>query len=280
MVSLGPDQYSHTDNSFSWLKSNPRIRALIHLGAVTDTTIQNKDILRRYNIEYPQDLWKWCTENGVQFIYASSAATYGVGESGFSDSPEFLSRLRPLNLYGWSKHQFDLWATDQASEGFSPPHWSGLKFFNVYGPHEDHKGRMASVAYHGYRQAVRENCMRLFKSYRPDFKDGEQKRDFIYVKDVVDVILHFLQKRTQSGIYNVGTGKARSFNELAHAVFRALNKPPRIEFIDMPEDIRSSYQYFTKAEIAKLRRNGYESSFTTLDNGVQEYIHGYLLKQS
>jgi ADP-L-glycero-D-manno-heptose 6-epimerase len=212
-------------------------------------------------------------EYGLPLIYASSAATYGMGEHGYKDSHDIIEKLRPLNPYGESKNEFDKWVITQKEQPFF---WAGLKFFNVFGPNEYHKGRMASVVFHAYNQIAETGKMKLFRSHHPDFKDGEQKRDFIYVKDVADICIFLMEHRKQSGIYNVGTGKARTFIDLANAVFHSLHLNPEVEFIDTPEDIRDKYQYFTQAEMSKLRNTGYTKKFYTLEDAVDDYIQSYL----
>jgi ADP-L-glycero-D-manno-heptose 6-epimerase len=209
-------------------------------------------------------------------IYASSAATYGDGELGFSDAPEGLSALKPLNPYGNSKHTFDLWVMDQVALGNEPPFWSGFKFFNVYGPNEYHKGRMASVIMHTARQIKATGAMKLFRSHRPDFQDGAQSRDFIYVKDVVDILQFFFEKRPPNAIYNLGTGKARTFLDLAKGTFHALGLEPIISFVDTPADIRDTYQYFTEADMGKMRAAGYMEPFYGLEEGITDYVQRYL----
>ncbi|MCS7189611.1 MAG: ADP-glyceromanno-heptose 6-epimerase [Bacteroidia bacterium] len=262
---------------FDWLSAyGGEIKAIFHLGARTDTTLKNDSIFETLNLKYSQRLWRFAAERGVPFFYASSAATYGDGKMGFSDDESLLPLLTPLNPYARSKHAFDLWAISQTH---APPRWAGFKFFNVFGPNEYHKGRMASVAWHGYNQIVRSGRMRLFRSHRPEYADGEQKRDFIYVKDVVRVLYFFFHEKAPSGIYNLGTGEARSFLELAKALYAALDRPMDIEFIDIPLDIRESYQYFTEADIKKLRRIGYTLPFTPLDEAIRDYVHSFLLPE-
>jgi ADP-L-glycero-D-manno-heptose 6-epimerase len=249
---------------------------VIHLGARTDTTEFDYSIHEQLNLNYSKSVWDYCTRMQVPLIYASSAATYGNGEQGYSDDESKLEELKPLNPYGLSKHQFDLWAKEQVNH---PPHWYGLKFFNVYGFREEHKGRMASMIYHGFHQIRERGFVRLFKSHRPDYGDGEQRRDFIYVKDIVRVIQWLLSTAPESGIYNLGTGKARTFNDLICAVFAAMDLSPNIEYIDMPEDLRNSYQYFTEASMGKLREAGYPSEFYSLEQGVTDYVRNYLLAE-
>ncbi len=258
---------------FDWLKlANPNlIEAVIHLGARTDTTDPNPEIFQELNYFFSVRLFEYCTLNQIPFLYASSAATYGDGTAGFSDE---IYDLKPLNPYAKSKHQFDLYVLNSPHK---PYFWAGFKFFNVYGPNEYHKGRMASVIYHAYNQIIANDKLKLFRSHRSDFNDGEQKRDFIYVKDVVEVIYYFLKERKNSGIYNLGTGKARTFWDLSVAVFHALKKPVVIEFIDIPEDIRNSYQYFTEAKMDKLKKSGYSKPFYSLEAGILEYVQDYLV---
>ncbi len=258
---------------FDWLKiNNPNlIEAVIHLGARTDTTNPNENIFQELNYFFSVKLFDYCSEHQIPFLYASSAATYGNGNQGFLDE---IFDLKPLNPYAKSKHQFDLYVLNAPQK---PYFWAGFKFFNVYGPNEYHKGRMASVVFHAYNQITSTGKLKLFRSHQPDYKDGEQKRDFIYVKDVVEVIYFFLKERKKPGIYNLGTGRARTFWDLGVAVFHALKKPVIIEFIDIPEDIRNSYQYFTEANIDKLRKSGYNKPFTSLETGILDYIENYLI---
>jgi ADP-L-glycero-D-manno-heptose 6-epimerase len=269
--------YVQKDRFWSWLEAHPSLtlRGVVHLGACTDTTERDFDYLIQNNVHYSQQLWRLCVERQVPFIYASSAATYGEGLQGFADEHDRLRDLQPVSAYGFSKHLFDLWAMQQKE---SPPRWAGLKFFNVYGSYEEHKGQMASMVYHGFRQVREKSYIRLFKSHRSEYKHGEQRRDFISVKDVVAIIHHFLYANTPSGVYNVGTGQARSFNDLATAVFAALGKPVKIEYMDMPEELRSQYQYFTRAAVDKLRNAGFGGAFTPLEEGVVEYV-GFLSRQ-
>lgn len=253
-----------------WLDENyEEIEFLFHLGARTDTTEFDRELLWKLNTEYSKEIWKRCIAYQIPLVYASSAATYGLGELGYKDDESLPPKLRPLNPYGESKNEFDIWALEQEEKPFF---WAGLKFFNVYGPGEYHKGRMASVIWHAYNQILATEKMKLFRSHHPDFKDGEQQRDFIYVKDVTNVCYWLLRHRQNSGIYNLGTGKARSFNDLARAVFSALDKEPHIEYIDTPADIRDKYQYFTEADMDKLRSIGYNEVFTGLEEGVKEYL--------
>lgn len=257
------------------------IDLIVHLGARTDTTEFNYAIHEALNVEYSKAIWQYATQKNIPLIYASSAATYGAGEHGYEDSHAILDQLTPLNPYGVSKNEFDKWAIAQTS---TPPSWTGLKFFNVYGPNEGHKGRMASVIFHAFNQIKATGLMKLFRSHRTDYKDGQQLRDFIYVKDLVSVIgwmLHHMYAQqwdaSKNGLYNLGTGKARSFYDLAANTFTAQGLEPNIEFIDMPEDIRDTYQYFTEANMAKLRLAGYDKPFSTLEEGVQDYVANYLM---
>jgi len=258
-----------------WLQGHcSSLRAVVHLGARTDTTLHDETVFRTLNLAYSQALWTACARHQIPLIYASSAATYGDGSLGFEDDHALVSKLQPLNPYGRSKNDFDRWALRQPS---APPRWAGLKFFNVYGPNEAHKQRMASVVYHTFLQIQRTGRMRLFRSHHPDFRDGEQQRDFVFVEDVLRVCRFFLEEEAPSGLYNVGTGRARTFLDLAGAVFRALDLEPRIEFIPTPEDIRATYQYFTEASLGKLRRAGYEAPFTSLEEGVESYVREFLI---
>jgi len=263
---------------FNWLDENQeRVQIIVHIGARTDTTEFNRDLLWELNYDYSVKMFHKCIEYGLPLIYASSAATYGDGENGYSDNHELVESLKPLNPYGESKNEFDKYVLSQAEKPFF---WAGLKFFNVYGPNEYHKGRMANVVYHLYRQASERGKVKLFKSHKPEYKDGEQLRDFIYVKDVTSIIQWLMEKRTKvkSGLYNVGTGQARTFLDVAQAVFNSLKKDPKIEFIDTPEDIRDKYQYFTEADMSKLIGQGYSKDFYSLEDGINEYVNDYLLE--
>ena len=271
-------------NLFDWLTANqPKVQCVIHLGARTDTTEFDYAIHQELNVDYSTSLWHYCTQNQVPLIYASSAATYGSGELGYNDDHDVVEKLQPLNPYGISKNEFDKWALKQTTH---PPLWAGLKFFNVYGPNEAHKKRMASVIFHSFAQVKEQGFVKLFKSHKPGFADGRQLRDFIYVKDVVDVIFWIFQIFTQvnpagsfnSGLYNLGTGKARSFEDLVKATYAGLDKEPFIKFIDMPEDIRDKYQYFTEANMQKLQNAGYQKEFYSLEEGVEDYVRNYLSK--
>lgn len=261
---------------FDWLdKNNRETEFIFHIGARTDTTEFNRELLFSLNTEYTKEVWKKCVMYQIPIVYASSAATYGMGELGYKDDESVIPRLKPLNPYGESKNNFDIWAINQPEKPFF---WAGLKFFNVYGPHEDHKGRMASVIWHTFNQIKETGKMKLFRSHNPLYKDGEQKRDFIFVNDVTDVCYFLMHHRKNSGIYNLGTGKARTFLDLAKSVFRTLDLPDKIDFIDTPEDIRDKYQYFTQAEMDKLRSIGYTAPFTELEQGAGEYVKNYLIK--
>lgn len=310
-------------NLFDWLEMHAiKVDFVFHLGARTDTTEFDYTIHQKLNVEYSQNIWRYCAKHNVPLVYASSAATYGGGEFGYNDNHEIIEKLQPLNPYGISKNEFDKWAVKinggrQMSDGsslgsdgssairhlssarLSPPFWAGLKFFNVYGPQEYHKGRMASVIWHAFNQIKEKGQVKLFKSHRPDFKDGEQLRDFVYVKDVVKV-MYWMMKIVESwqltddspdnepssaisylssGLYNLGTGTARSFHDLAVATFLGLDLDPNILFIDMPEDIRDKYQYFTEANMQKLLDAGYPDKFYSLEEGVGDYVRNYLRKR-
>jgi len=264
------------DDFFAWLDQHQAsVQYIFHLGARTDTTEFDVEIHTRLNFQYAQELWLKCVQYGLPLVYASSAATYGDGSFGFRDDIDQLDALQPLNPYGVSKHEFDKWAI---AEEQKPMQWVGLKFFNVYGPNEYHKGRMASVVYHAFHQIQSSGAMRLFKSHKPEFKDGEQLRDFIYVKDVVKVCIWLMENRKVTGLFNLGTGQARSFLDLTKAVFRALGQAEQISFIDTPVDIREKYQYFTEAPMEKLQSTGYIFPFFTLEEGVEDYVSNYLIK--
>lgn len=264
----------------SWAKQHAsEIKFVFHLGARTDTTEFNKAIFDELNYHYSIAVWEFCATYNIPLVYASSAATYGLGEHGYTDSHEVVKLLKPLNPYGDSKNDFDKWALNQVAKkdaNLVPPFWAGLKFFNVYGPNEYHKGRMASVIFHAFNQISDKGQMKLFKSHKPEYKDGGQLRDFIYVKDVVNVCIFMMTHQPESGLYNLGTGKARTFQDLALATFNALGKTARIEYIDTPADIRDKYQYFTEADMSKLLRNGYQTPFHSLEDGVTDYVKNYL----
>lgn len=267
----------HRDDFFDWLQQRPEpVNFIFHIGARTDTTEFDYEVHRKLNVEYSQKVWDFCTKNKVPLVYASSAATYGAGELGYNDDHDVVEKLKPLNPYGVSKNEFDKWVLKQQSQ---PPFWAGLKFFNVYGPFEYHKGRMASVIWHAYNQIKKDGEVKLFRSHRPEFKDGEQLRDFIYVFDVLKVCYWLMIKQPASAIYNLGTGKARTFADLVGATFSALGLNTNIRFIDMPEDIREKYQYFTEANMKKLRDAGYDDSFYSLEDGIGEYVQQFLVKR-
>ncbi|MFM6934494.1 MAG: ADP-glyceromanno-heptose 6-epimerase [Flavobacteriales bacterium] len=249
---------------------------VFHLGARTDTTEKDLDLLDELNLNYTKSIWQICTTHHIPLVYASSAATYGLGEYGHEDNNEVIPNLKPLNPYGISKNEFDKWAITQEN---TPPFWAGLKFFNVYGPKEYHKGRMASVVFHTHRQIKEKGHMQLFRSHHPDYKDGEQLRDFVYVKDVAKVCEFLMQHQNHSGIYNLGSGKARTFLDLASLTFQALGLEPSISFIDTPIDIRDKYQYFTEANMSKLKSIGYPHHFYSLEEGINDYVKNYLEKR-
>lgn len=261
----------------TFLEAAPRLRMVYHLGAVSETTATDGDHAWETNVGLPWRLWQWCAERGVPFVYASSAATYGDGSAGFDDDPAALPALRPLNLYGWTKHAFDLRVQAALAAGDPrPPQWAGLKFFNVYGPNEQHKGAMISVVKVKWDEVMAGQAPRLFRSDREGLADGAQRRDFIWVGDVVDVLLWLLDARGASGLFNVGTGRARSYLDLAHAVCDAAGVPRRVEFVDMPARLRGQYQSFTEAPMGRLRRAGYAGQFTPLEDGVRRYVQEHL----
>lgn len=248
---------------------------VIHLGARTDTTEMDYEIHKELNLEYSKAIWNYCTANQTSLIYASSAATYGGGEHGYSDAHDVVDKLKPLNPYGESKQHFDQFVLEQTT---TPPFWYGLKFFNVFGPNEYHKGRMASVIFHAFNQIKETGGMKLFRSHNPNYKDGEQIRDFVYVKDVLNVIYWLMNNKADNGIYNLGSGTARTFLDLVKNVFKSLNIKENISFIDTPADIRDKYQYFTEADMSKLEAQGYTNKFYTLEEGVQDYVKKYLVE--
>ncbi|MCU0415969.1 MAG: ADP-glyceromanno-heptose 6-epimerase [Cytophagaceae bacterium] len=263
------------DDFFLWLEKNhTHVEFIFHIGARTDTTEFDTAIFNRLNLHYTQDIWKACVAYQIPLIYASSAATYGNGEFGYIDDESTIPQLKPLNPYGDSKNDFDKWALEQPKKPFF---WAGLKFFNVYGPNEYHKGRMASVIFHAFNQISKNKKMKLFRSHHPNFKDGEQMRDFIYVKDLCEVIVFLLHHRKNSGIYNLGSGKARTFLDLVKNTFKNMEVEEAIEFIDTPEDIRDKYQYFTEASMSKLLSIGYSKGFHTLEEGIEDYVQNYLI---
>ncbi|MCC6577046.1 MAG: ADP-glyceromanno-heptose 6-epimerase [Flavobacteriales bacterium] len=264
------------DEFFSWLDRNEKqVQFIFHLGARTDTTLFDKAVFDELNVRYSQRMWEACVKYGIPLVYASSAATYGGGEHGYNDADDTLPyKLHPLNPYGESKNEFDKWALQQEKKPFF---WAGLKFFNVFGPNEYHKGRMASVVFHAFNQIQASGGMKLFRSHRPDYKDGEQLRDFVYVKDLCQVCMFLMEHRKDSGLYNLGSGRARTFLDLARATFAAMGKPESITFVDTPADIRDKYQYHTEADMRKLERIGYARPFTSLEDGVTEYVQAYLM---
>ncbi len=259
---------------FDWLdKNHEEVEFIYHLGARTDTTEFDHELLWKLNTDYTKEVWKRCVDYQIPLIYASSAATYGLGEHGYVDDESQIHKLKPLNPYGESKNEFDKWALAQEKKPFF---WAGLKFFNVYGPKESHKGRMASVVWHAHNQIKKTGEMKLFRSHNPEYKDGEQKRDFVYVKDVCDIMLWLMHHRKKSGIYNLGSGKARTFLDLTKAVIQAMGVEENITFIDTPADIRDKYQYFTEADMGKLKEIGYSNKFKEIEFGIAKYITDYL----
>jgi ADP-L-glycero-D-manno-heptose 6-epimerase len=269
------------DDFFQWMQTDkPEIGFVFHLGARTDTTEFDYAVHERLNLEYSKSVWDYCMLRQIPLIYASSAATYGSGDLGYQDDHELPFKLEPLNAYGISKNEFDKWAIRKKSQ---PPFWAGLKFFNVYGPNEYHKGRMASVIWHSFNQIKNNGTVKLFKSHRPDFKDGQQLRDFIYVKDIIKVcywMMENFERMPASGLYNLGTGKARTFEDLVRATYSGAGLPVQILYIDMPEDIRDKYQYFTEARMEKLIGAGYTEPFYSLEEGVTDYVKNYLSKKN
>ena len=264
----------HREQFFDWkLSHKGQIKHVFHLGARTDTTEMDYAVHKKWNLDYSKNIWEMCTAGNIPLVYASSAATYGNGEHGYADDHDIVTKLQPLNPYGVSKNECDIWALEQKN---TPPFWAGLKFFNVFGPNEFHKGRMASVIFHAYNQIMEKGEVKLFRSHNPDYKDGEQIRDFIYVKDVVQICVWLMQKQPASGLYNTGTGKARTFKDLVKAIFDTLHIPENIVFIDTPVDIRDKYQYFTEADMTKLHKAGYNTPFYSLEDGVKEYVTEYL----
>jgi ADP-L-glycero-D-manno-heptose 6-epimerase len=268
---------------FDWLTNHPmQIDFVFHLGARTDTTEFDYSVLEKLNVDFSKNIWSYCVEKNIPLVYASSAATYGGGELGYKDDHELPFKLNPLNPYGRSKNEFDKWALEESqkskvkSQKLAPPNWYGLKFFNVYGPNEYHKGRMASVIFHAFNQIASTGRVKLFKSHKSEYKDGEQLRDFVYVKDVVDICYWLMDKKPVSGLYNLGTGKARTFKDLVTAIFKSLDKAIVIEYIDTPLDIRDKYQYFTQADMSKLQQAGYKEEFYSLEEGVETYVRNFL----
>jgi len=276
-----PLQLFSPESLTEFLETAPPLTAIVHLGAISETTATDGDLIWQRNVALSQALWRWCSARGVRFIYASSAATYGDGKAGFEDefSTQALRRLRPLNLYGWSKHAFDLWVANQVESGApAPPAWAGVKFFNVYGPNEYHKGKMISVVKVKHDEVAAGGPAKLFRSTEPGLADGAQARDFIWVGDVVDALRFMLDAPQLHGLFNLGTGQARTYADLARAVCAANGVPARIKYIDMPAHLRGQYQSFTQAPIARLREAGFNQEFTTLEEGVTGYIRAYLLQ--
>jgi len=274
-------EFVDPDDLMSWLETTPPLDAVIHMGAISATTETNGDLILKRNFRPTRALWDWCNKNGTSFIFASSAATYGNGDQGFDDdqSEGALEGLKPLNLYGYSKHAFDKFVAHTIkNEGPTPPQWAGLKFFNVYGPNEYHKGSMKSVIAQSYPKIANDEAITLFKSHNPDYEDGGQLRDFVYVKDCVKVVLWLLENPQTSGLFNLGTGKARSFKDLALATFKAAGKSPDIQFTDTPISIRDKYQYFTEANMTKLKTAGYGGNFYSLEDGIADYVSDFLSK--
>jgi ADP-L-glycero-D-manno-heptose 6-epimerase len=259
----------------AWLSAGEvKIDIVFHLGARTDTTEMSVELFNELNLNYSKEIWTICAEKQIPLVYASSAATYGGGEFGYDDNHDLIPKLKPLNPYGESKNDFDKWVLTQTK---TPPFWAGLKFFNVYGPNEYHKGRMASVIFHAFKQIKENGKMNLFRSHNPNYTDGGQLRDFVYVKDVASVCEYLMNEKPQSAIYNLGSGKARTFLDLAKLTFKALNLEPKIEFIDTPIDIRDKYQYFTEANMSKLIQSGYSKPFHSLEEGVLDYVKNFLV---
>lgn len=277
-------QIIERESFISWLEQPEiaqRVQFIFHIGARTNTAETDLSLLEHLNVSFSKSIFTLCTQHSIPLIYASSAATYGDGSMGFDDDFEQIHSLKPMNPYGQSKADFDLWVRDrvrnhQIQSPQTPPFWAGFKFFNVFGPNEYHKGRMASVVYHAYNQIRDTGRVKLFQSHRPDYEHGMQKRDFIYVKDLIAVLMHFFENRRNSGLYNLGTGTARTFLDLTKAVFAALETPVNIEFVAMPEDIRDTYQYFTEAHMQKLRDSGYSQPFHSLEDAVGDYVTQYL----
>lgn len=264
----------HREQFIDWLKQHPgEVQYIFHLGARTDTTEMNYEVHKKWNLDYSKELWKLCCLQKIPIVYASSAATYGDGALGYKDYERLSKQLKPLNPYGVSKNDFDIWAIDQQEQ---PPFWAGVKFFNVYGPNEYHKGRMASVIFHAYKQIKEKKSMTLFRSHNPNFKDGEQLRDFIFVFDIINILMWLMVHKPKNGLYNAGTGKARTFLDLVKNVFLQLNLPEQIFYIDTPEDIRDKYQYFTEANMDKLKSAGYNKEFYSLEEGIKIYVNQYL----
>ncbi len=264
----------HREQFIEWLKTHPnKVQHIFHLGARTDTTEMDYEVHKKWNLDYSKDLWEVCAEQGIQLVYASSAATYGNGEFGYKDDNTLCEKLMPLNPYGVSKNEFDIWALQQKK---APPSWAGVKFFNVYGPNEYHKGRMASVIFHAYNQIKETGAVTLFRSHNPNYKDGEQLRDFIYVQDIIHIVTWLMNNKPENGLYNAGTGQARTFLDLVKSIFKSLDLPEHINFRDTPEDIRDKYQYFTEADMHKLLDAGFNKTFNSLEEGIDIYVNGFL----
>lgn len=263
------------EHFFDWMDANgASVKSVFHLGARTDTTEMDYEVHRKWNLDYSKKVWQICAARQIPLVYASSAATYGDGALGYSDCHEIVSKLQPLNAYGRSKNDFDIWALAQEH---TPPFWTGLKFFNVFGPNEYHKGRMASVIFHAFHQIRESGRVRLFRSHNPKYGDGGQMRDFIYVKNVVQICIWLMENQPANGLYNTGTGKARTFKDLVSAIFAEMELPEQIDYIDTPIDIRDKYQYFTEADMSKLRNAGYTLEFPSLEDSVKEYVTQYLI---
>jgi ADP-L-glycero-D-manno-heptose 6-epimerase len=268
-------QKVHRNDLIEWIDANHRfVQFIFHMGARSATTGFPKEVYDELNLDYTKAVWNKCVEYGLPMVYASSAATYGMGEFGYEDNHEIVAKLKPLNLYGESKNDFDKWALAQEKQPFF---WAGLKFFNVYGPNEYHKGRMKSVVAHAFNQIKETGGMKLFKSHNPDYTDGGQIRDFVYVKDLNEIMYFLMNHRKDSGLYNVGTGNARTFLDLTKNTFKGMEVEENISFIDTPIDIRDKYQYFTEANMTKLRSIGYDKPFTSLEDGVEDYVKNYLI---
>lgn len=266
---------------FSTEEIAQKVQFIFHIGARTNTAETDLALLEHLNVAFSKRVFEICTQHSIPLIYASSAATYGDGSQGFDDDFEKIHLLKPMNPYGQSKADFDIWVREQQlkneiGQPTVPPFWAGFKFFNVFGPNEYHKGRMASVVYHAFNQIQESQHVKLFKSHRPDYENGKQKRDFIYVKDLISVLMYFFETRKNSGLYNLGTGTARTFLDLTKAVFSAMEMPENIEFVDMPSDIRETYQYFTEANMKQLREAGFTQDFTSLEDAVADYVNHYL----
>lgn len=267
-------QKIHREQFSQWMTSHKgEIKYMFHLGARTDTTEMDYEVHKKWNLDYSKTMWELCTEQNIPLLYASSAATYGNGELGYDDNHHIVNQLKPLNPYGQSKNEFDIWALQQTA---TPPFWAGVKFFNVFGPNEYHKGRMASVVLHAFNQIKKEGKVKLFASHNPKYKNGEQIRDFVYVKDVANMCYWLMQHQPASGLYNIGSGNARTFLDLVKAIFNTLNLQEQVEFIDTPIDIRDKYQYFTEANMTKLINAGFDQPFSSLEEAVQDYIQNYL----